>query len=113
MLPYWFVILLKNKKIMKGMEKEISCNDKIFATLMLNGKRLADFGGSNFGSVSDIVKYVFSTTGRWIGIAILTIRNYNQGWRMELPLLSKPSQRRQSSTVPECKDGQYVLPLFS
>ena len=112
-MPYWFVILLKNKEIMKGMEKEISCNDKIFATLMLNGKRLADFGGSNFGSVSDIVKYVFSITGRWIGRAILTIRNYNQGWRMELPLLSKPSQRRPSSTVPECKDGQYVLPLFS
>ena len=96
---------------MERMEKKISRSDKIFATLTHNGTRLADIDGSNFGSIADVVKHIFTATGQWIGIAVLTIRNYNQGWRIDLPLSFKPT-RRTSATIPPHVGRQYTLPLF-
>ena len=93
-MPIGRLILPKNKGIMERMEKKISRSDKIFATLTHNGTRLA------------------TATGQWIGIAVLTIRNYNQGWRIDLPLSFKPT-RRTSATIPPHDGRQYTLPLFS
>lgn len=94
---------------MGNLEKKISRNDKIFATLTLNGTRLANVDGQNFGSVTDVIRYVYSTSKRWVGIAILSIRNYNQGWHIDLPLTSKTINR---STTKPCHNGrQYVLPF--
>jgi len=111
-MPIGRLILPKNKGIMERMEKKISRSDKIFATLTHNGTRLADIDGSNFGSIADVVKRIFTATGQWIGIAVLTIRNYNQGWRIDLPLSFKPT-RRTSATIPPHDGRQYTLPLFS
>ena len=110
-MPIGRLILPKNKGIMERMEKKISRSDKIFATLTHNGTRLADIDGSNFGSIADVVKHIFTATGQWIGIAVLTIRNYNQGWRIDLPLSFKPT-RRTSATIPPHDGRQYTLPLF-
>ena len=108
-MPMQPVTLPKNKKVMNSMEKKLSRNDKIFATLTHNGRRLANINGKNFGSVSEIMKLICTKTGKWIGIAILTIRNYNQGWSINVPVTFKPLGTSQLQ-----HDGrQYTLPLFS
>ena len=108
-MPIWAIILPMNKKVMDSMEKKISRNDKIFATLTHNGYRLANINGKNFGSITEIMKQICSTTEKWIGIAILTIRNYNQGWSIDVPVTFKPL--RTTQTRHEGK--QYTLPLFT
>ena len=55
------------------------------------------------------MKLICTKTGKWIGIAILTIRNYNQGWSIDVPVTFKPLGTSQLQ-----RDGrQYTLPLFS
>lgn len=97
---------------MERIEKKISRNDKIFATLTHNGTRIANINGSDFGSIAEVVKRIFTATGQWIGIAVLSIRNYNQGWRIDLPLSFKPT-RRPTSPQPPHDGRQYTLPLFT
>lgn len=94
---------------MENSEKEISHNDKIFATLTHNGTRLAYIDSRNFNSVADVVRYVYATSKRWIGVAILSIRNYNQGWRIDLPLTFKAINRVTPSLSHSGR--QYVIPF--
>lgn len=101
---------------MGRIERKISRDDKIFATLTHNGTRLANINGKNFGSVADVVKRIFSVTGRWLGVAVLSIRNYNQGWSIDLPLTFKSDEMpcdSRHSMLANGKGRQYVLPLFS
>ncbi len=109
-MPNVCIILPINKWIMENTKKEISRTDKIFATLTHNGTPLARIDGNNFGSIADVVKRIFTSTGRWIGVAVLSIRNYNQGWRIDLPLTFKPT-RRPDTPLPRHDGRQYVIPF--
>ena len=101
------IILPKNKRIMDTMEKKISRDDKIFATLTHNGTDIADISGNNFSCMADIIKNIFGKSGKWFGIAMLSIRNYSQGWRINIPLSSRP----QTGHKPALDGKQYVLPF--
>ena len=101
------IILPKNKRIMDTMEKKISRDDKIFATLTHNGTDIADISGNNFSCMADIIKNIFSKSGKWFGIAMLSIRNYSQGWRVSFPV----SFRLQPRKEPKLDGRLYVLPF--
>ncbi len=92
---------------MDTMEKKISRNDKIFATLTHNGTDIADISGYDFSCMADIVKNILAKSGKWFGIAMLSIRNYNQGWRVSFPVSFRPQPRKE----PKLDGRQYVLPF--
>lgn len=92
---------------MDTMEKKISRNDKIFATLTHNGTDIADISGYDFSCMADIVKNILAKSGKWFGIAMLSIRNYSQGWRVNIPVTFRPQPRKK----PKLDGRQYVLPF--
>lgn len=64
----------------------LSTSDQVFATLMLGGKTLLSVCKSNFASIDEIVRFITSATGKFMGLAQLNIRNKTQGWTMSLSL---------------------------
>lgn len=91
---------------MSNTRTSLSTSDQIFATLEVGGKVMASVSKSNFSSVDDIVRFIYSMAGRFMGLARLSIRNKTQGWTMNLALASRQSQPRPaySAALP----GQYL-----
>lgn len=76
---------------MSNTSTTISTSDQIFATLEVGGKIMASVSKNNFSTINDVVRFICSITGRFIGLARLSIRNMTQGWTMNLALASRPS----------------------
>ncbi len=79
---------------MSNTRTSLSTSDQIFATLEVGGKVMASVSKSNFSSVEDIVRFIYSMAGRFMGLARLSIRNKTQGWTMNLALASRQNQPR-------------------
>lgn len=78
--------------IMNNTATTLSRNDQIFATLEVGGKIMASICKSNFSTINDVVRFICSIAGRFMGLARLNIRNKTQGWTMNMALASRPSQ---------------------
>ena len=76
-------------KIMNNNRTSLSINDQVFATLIVGGKVIASVCRNNFANINDIVKFIGSNAGRFMGLAQLNIRNKTQGWSMNMALASK------------------------
>ena len=76
--------------IMNNTATTLSRNDQIFATLEVGGKIMASICKSNFSTINDVVRFICSIAGRFMGLARLNIRNKTQGWTMNMALPSQP-----------------------
>lgn len=76
-------------KTMNYNTASLSVSDLIFATLIVGGKVIASVCRNNFASINDIVKFIATSAGRFMGLAQLNIRNKTQGWSMNMALASK------------------------
>lgn len=61
--------------------------DNIFVTLLQNGKNVFNLCQSNFTNMTEIVKMVYGLAKNCAGVAILGVRNQNQGWSCSIPLM--------------------------
>ena len=59
----------------------VNCGDQICATLECNGRRLASVNGMNFNSLEAVKRALLDMAGRYVGMAVLTVRNCTCGWR--------------------------------
>lgn len=75
---------------MNNTATTLSASDQVFATLMLGGKTLVSVCKSNFNSIDDIVRFITSSAGKFMGLAQLNIRNKTQGWAMNMSLATTP-----------------------
>lgn len=87
---------------MSNTRTTLSTSDQIFATLEVGGKVMASVSKSNFSSVEDIVRFIYSIAGRFMGLARLSIRNKTQGWTMNLALAARQNR--------PCPSYQAALP---
>jgi len=80
----------------------LSTSDQIFATLQVGGKTMASVCKTNYASIDDIIKFIYSIAGKFMGLARLSIRNKTQGWSMNMALASRQLQPRaaQSTALP-------------
>ena len=81
-------------KIMNNTATSLSTSDQIFATLEVGGKTMASICKSNFATIDDIVRLIYSLAGKFMGLAMLKIRNKTQGWSVNMALASQQRQLR-------------------
>ena len=96
--------------------KQVNRNDEMMATLEAEGGVLASVQKHNFTSVDDVVRFVMSLAGKFVGLGKLTIRNKTQGWRIVMSMaVKRPSLSLAGMGMPVHAalphDGrQYVIP---
>lgn len=98
--------------IMNTTSTTLSTSDQIFATLEVGGRIMASVCKTNFSTIDDIVKFISSLAGRFMGLARLNIRNKTQGWSMNMALAARPHQPRPAyhATMPS---QYYQASLFN
>lgn len=107
----------KNKKKAKVMTKTrnpLYYSDKIFATLVVNGRIYANICDKKFYSINEIIRYVYSKFTAPLGMACLTIRNQTQGWCLTLPMATAAKDyslipRRVEPAPVVNEHGQYLI----
>ena len=72
----------------------LSTSDQIFATLQVGGKTMASVCKTNFASIDDIIRFIYSIAGKFMGLARLNIRNKTQGWTINMALASQQQHAR-------------------
>ncbi len=82
---------------MKKTATTLMIGDQIFATLMLGGKTLVSVCKSNFATIDEVVKFITSAAGRFMGLAQLSIRNKTQGWTTNIALTTTAAPMRHSA----------------
>ena len=94
----------------------VNIGDQICATLECNGRRLASINGMNFNSLEAVKRALLDMAGRYVGMAVLTVRNCTQGWRdvtalasMRRPVMSVSVQQAAAPRV----GAQYLIPWAS
>ena len=65
----------------KNIINIVNYGDRICASLECNGRRLASINGSCFSSLDAVKSALLELAGRYVGMAVLTVRNCTQGWR--------------------------------
>ena len=94
----------------------VNCGDKIMATLDCNGRRLASVNGTNFSSLEDVKRALIALAGRYVGMAVLTVRNCTCGWRdvTALATMRRPVASLQTAAPSAPRMGaQYLIPWAS
>ena len=84
---------------MNNISASLSTSDQVFATLEVGGRILASVCKSNFASIDDIVRFIYSVAGRFMGLARLSIRNKTQGWTMNMALASRQNSFKPALTA--------------
>ena len=67
--------------------KTISFGDRIFARVTLNGRTVLDFVSEQVANMADLISQLRKSMKNIHGLVTLHIRNYNQGWGEERPLM--------------------------
>ena len=94
------------------MTNIVKCGDKICATLVCNGRRLASINGMNFSSLDAVKRALLELAGQYVGMAVLTVRNCTQGWRdvTALATMRRPAAATQSIHAAPRSGAQYLIP---
>ena len=81
-------------------KKTISFGDKIFARVTRNGQTIYNFVSEQVANMTDLVNQLRIAMRNIQGLVMIHIRNYNQGWGDERPLmLYAPKQPRFNSGI--------------
>ena len=100
----------------KNINNIVNLGDKICGTLECNGCRLASVNGVNFASLDAVKSALLDLAGRYVGLAVITVRNCTQGWR---DVTAMAAMRRAAASVqPTAFDAphsgaQYLIPWAS
>ena len=100
----------------KNLTNIVNLGDRICATLECNGRLLAAVNGSNFASLEAVKRALLEIAGRYVGMAVLTVRNCTQGWR---DVTALATMRRPAIAIPRARQaaphagGQYLIPWAS
>ena len=100
----------------KRLTNIVSFGDRICATLECNGHRLASVNGANFSSLADVKAALLDLAGRYVGMAVITVRNCTQGWRdvTALATMRRPVATTSSTVASPLHVGsQYLIPWAS
>lgn len=68
-------------------KKTISFGDKIFARVTRNGQTILNFVSEKVANMADLVAQLRQAMKNVRGLVMIHIRNYNQGWGDERPLM--------------------------
>ena len=68
-------------------KKSISFGDKIFARVTRNGQTIFNFVSEKVSDMTDLLSQLRIAMKDIQGLVMLHIRNYNQGWGDERPLM--------------------------
>lgn len=88
----------------------VNLGDRICATLDCNGRRLASVNGSNFDSQDAVKRALLDLAGRYVGMAVLTVRNCTQGWRSVTALATMRRPVLASQPAAPRVGAQYLIP---
>ena len=94
----------------------VSRDDRICATLECNGRRLASVNGMGFSNLDAVKNALLEMAGRYVGMAVITVRNCTQGWRdvTAMATMSRPAVTHEPATIPAPHiGGQYLIPWAS
>ena len=94
----------------------VNCGDRICATLECNGHRLASLDGKNFPNMESVKRALLDKAGRYMGMAVITVRNCTQGWRevTALATMRRPvSAPRPAVAAAPRMGNQYLIPWAS
>jgi hypothetical protein len=100
----------------KNLNNIVNYGDRICASLECNGRRLASVNGVNFTSLEAVKNALLELAGRYVGMAVLTVRNCTQGWRdvTALATMRRPVNATQQALGYQPRIGnQYVIPWAS
>lgn len=100
----------------KNLNNIVNYGDRICASLECNGRRLASVNGVNFSSLEAVKSALLELAGRYVGMAVLTVRNCTQGWRdvTALATMRRPVNATQQALGYQPRIGnQYVIPWAS
>lgn len=79
--------------------KSIVYGDRIFARITQNGKTVYNFVTERVGSMTDFIAEIRRALKDMKGLVMLHIRNYNQGWGEERPLMLYPHRNNPTSRM--------------
>lgn len=94
----------------------LNTTDEVMATLEAQGSIVASVQKRNFATVDDVVRFVLSLAGKFMGLGKLTIRNKTQGWNMVMslamrrPVLTPAIPATNSMSMPPHSGRQYLIP---
>lgn len=98
-------------------KKSISFGDKIFARVTRNGQTIFNFVSEKVSNMADLLSQLRYAMKDVQGLVMLHIRNYNQGWGDERPLMLYAKKVRSYSdfeeiagTVQENSDRKMFFP---
>mgnify|MGYP007056166460 CR=1 FL=1 len=99
----------------KNISNIVNCGDQICATLECNGRRLASINGMNFNSIEAVKRALLDMAGRYVGMAVITVRNCTQGWRdvTALATMRRPAARPTAAVSAPRSGAQYLIPWAS
>lgn len=100
----------------KNLNYIVNCGDHICATLDCNGHRLASVNGAGFASLDAVKSTLLNLAGRFVGMAVITVRNSSQGWRdvTAMATMRRPAVVSQPVTDSAPHVGsQYLIPWAS
>ena len=100
----------------KNVNNIVNFGDKIFGTLVCNGRRLASVNGMNFTSLDAVKRALLDLAGCYAGMAVITVRNCTQGWRdvTAMATMRRPAALVQSAVSAAPRSGaQYLIPWAS
>jgi hypothetical protein len=97
----------------KNIINIVNYGDRICASLECNGRRLASINGSCFSSLDAVKSALLELAGRYVGMAVLTVRNCTQGWRdvTAMATMRRPVVANQPAMATAPSMGsQYLIP---
>lgn len=100
----------------KYINNIVNPGDHISATLECAGCRLASVNGMNFNSLEAVKRALLDIAGRFVGMAVITVRNCTQGWRdvTTLSRMRRPAALPSPELTPTPRMGaQYLIPWTS
>ena len=100
----------------KNISNIVNLGDRIVATLECGGRRLASVNGMNFASLDAVKRALLDLAGRYVGMAVITVRNCTQGWRdvTTLSRMRRPAALPSPEFVATPRMGsQYLIPWAS
>ena len=99
----------------KNIFNIVNLGDRICATLECNGRRLASLEGRDFNSLDAVKLALLELAGRYVGMAVMTVRNCTQGWRdvTALATMRRRDVAPQHAPATPRVGAQYLIPWAS
>lgn len=89
-------------------KKSISFGDKIFARVSRNGRTIFNFVSEKVANMADLLSQLRIAMKDIQGLVMIHIRNYNQGWGDERPLMLYAQKHRNYSSYNDVS-GESVI----